>query len=281
VREVGTEDIAALVCRLYQEANFDLPPEVMAAYEAAAKRERSPLGREVLHSLMENARIAAADRVPLCQDTGVAVVFVRAGQEVVITGGDLAQAVDEGIARAVDEGYLRASMVSAPCFERKNTGDNTPAVLHVQVVAGDSLEVTVLPKGAGSENVGRLGMLRPAAGAGGVADFVVETVERGGARACPPLFLGVGVGGTMDKAALLAKEALLRPAGEASALPRLAELEAEILERVNGLGIGPGGYGGTVTCLGVAIEDHPCHIASLPVAVNIQCHSARKARGVL
>jgi len=281
MREIGAGEVSSLVARLYQEANFFLPAAVIEAYREARKREKSPLGREVLESLMENARIASEDHVPLCQDTGVAIVFAAVGQEVAITGGTLAAAVDEGVSRAFREGCLRASMVAGPCFDRKNTGDNTPAVLHTELVAGNNIHITVLPKGAGSENAGRLGMLNPADGASGLADFVVETVDRSGAKACPPLFLGVGVGGTMDKAALLAKKALLRPVGEAAAGRRLARLEREILERVNRLGIGPGGFGGTVTCLGVAIEDYPCHIASLPVSVSVQCHAARKASGVL
>ncbi len=281
MREVTAGQITDLVAKLYQDANFFLPDEVTAAFEDALTREQSPLGREVLASLIENAGIAASDRVPLCQDTGMAVVFAAVGQEVAITGGNLREAVDIGIDRAFREGYLRASIVAHPCFERDNTGDNTPAVLHVELVAGDRVNITVLPKGAGSENAGRIAMLKPGDGAAGLADFVVETVDMNGARACPPLFLGIGVGGTMDQAALLSKQALLRPAGAAGADAGLAELEQEILERVNDLGIGPGGYGGTVTCLGVAIESYPCHISSLPVAVNIQCHAARQAGGVL
>ncbi len=281
MREVTAGQISDLVAKLYQDANFFLPGEVIAAFEDALNREQSPLGREVLGSLIENAAIAASDRVPICQDTGMAVVFAAVGQEVSITGGSLKKAVDSGIDRAYRQGYLRASVVAHPCFERDNTGNNTPAVLHAELAAGDRVHITVLPKGAGSENAGRIAMLKPGDGAAGLANFVVETVDMNGARACPPLFLGIGVGGTMDQVALMSKQALLRPAGEAAADTRLAELEQEILERVNGLGIGPGGYGGTVTCLGVAIESYPCHISSLPVAVNIQCHAARKASGVI
>ncbi|MHB8923586.1 MAG: fumarate hydratase, partial [Thermoleophilia bacterium] len=186
-----------------------------------------------------------------------------------------------GVSRAQSEGYLRASVVNSPCFDRVNTGDNSPAMLHTELVAGDGLMITVLPKGAGSENMSRLAMLKPADGVEGLVAFVVETVELAGANACPPIFLGVGLGGTMDRAAFLAKQALIRPAGAANADARLAGLEQQILERVNALGIGPGGFGGTVTCLGVAIEEYPCHIASLPVAVNIQCNAARRAAGGL
>jgi fumarate hydratase subunit alpha len=281
MREVAAADITALVSGLYQEANFVLPEDVILALRDAAGREESTLGREVLAALLENAEIAARDRLPLCQDTGIAVVFAEVGREVIVSGGTLEAAVNAGIASAQREGCLRASVVSDPCFDRKNTGDNTPAVLHIDAVDGDSFRISVLPKGAGSENMGAIAMLKPAHGVEGLVRFAVETVERGGANACPPLFLGIGVGGTMDKAASLSKRALLRPVGAPSADPRLAALEAEILEKVNALGVGPGGFGGVVTCLGVAIEDYPCHIASLPVAVNLQCNAARRAQGVI
>ncbi len=279
MREVAAEQITALVADLYQQANFRLPDDVLAAIRSAAGSEESELGRQVLSLLLENADVAASERLPLCQDTGSAVVFVELGEEVIVSGGSLAAAVDAGVARAREEGCLRASVVSSPCFERRNTGDNTPAVLHVETVAGDGVTVTVMPKGGGSENAGATAMLKPADGAAGVARFVVDTVGRTGAGACPPLFLGVGIGGTLDRAVLLAKKALLRPVGQPAADARLAALEAEILERVNGLGIGPAGLGGTVTCLGVAVEEFPCHIASLPVALNVQCNAARRASG--
>ncbi|MHB9111193.1 MAG: fumarate hydratase [Thermoleophilia bacterium] len=279
MREIDVSEVTALVSRLYQEANFRLPADVTAALEGALSREESPIGREVIDTLLKNAAIAARERVPLCQDTGIAAVFAEVGQEACLTGGSLAAAVDAGIARAREEGYLRASVVRDPCFDRANTGDNTPAMLHTELVEGDGITITVLPKGAGSENMSRLAMLKPADGVEGLVDFVVETVELAGGNPCPPIFLGVGVGGTMDRAALLAKMALLRPAGMPSNDPELARLETEILEAVNTLGIGPGGFGGTVTCLGVSLEAAPCHIASLPVAVNIQCNSARRASG--
>ncbi|MHB1391392.1 MAG: fumarate hydratase [Thermoleophilia bacterium] len=281
MREIAAAEISALVARLYQQANFDLPPDVIALLEGALVMEESPQGREVLSTLLKNADIAGRKRVPLCQDTGLAVVFAAVGQELHITGATLQQAVDAGVAQAQDEGYLRASVVESPCFDRVNTGDNSPAMLHTELVTGDGLLITVLPKGAGSENMSRLAMLKPADGAEGLVAFVVETVERAGANPCPPIFLGVGLGGTMDRAALLAKQALLRPAGSGHADPRLARLEQQILTAVNALGIGPGGFGGTVTCLGVAIEEYPCHIASMPVAVNIQCNAARRASGSL
>lgn len=279
MREIDVSEVSALVSRLYQEANTVLPADVTAALQDALSREESPIGREVIETLLKNAAIAGRERVPLCQDTGIAAVFAEVGQEALLTGGSFAAAVDAGIARAREEGYLRASVVRGPCFDRANTGDNTPAMLHTELVEGDGISITVLPKGAGSENMSRLAMLKPADGVEGIVDFVVETVELAGGNPCPPIFLGIGVGGTMDRAALLAKMALLRPAGTPSSDPRLAALEADILDAVNGLGIGPGGFGGTVTCLGVALEETPCHIASLPVAVNIQCNSARRASG--
>jgi len=279
--EIYVSQVAALVSRLYQEANFVLPPDVVSALEAALIREESPQGKDVIAILLKNAEIAARERVPLCQDTGLAVVFAEVGQDVRLTGGSLAGAVDAGIARACREGYLRASVVEHPCFERENTGDNTPAMLHTELVEGDSVTITVLPKGGGSENMSRVAMLNPGAGSKGVADFVVETVEAAGGKPCPPIFLGVGLGGSLDRAALLSKKALLRPMDSPNPDERLGELEVVILDRVNALGIGPGGFGGTVTCLGVAIEENPCHIASLPVAVNVQCNSARRATGSL
>jgi len=277
--EIDVSEVTALVSRLYQEANFTLPADVTAALEAALSREESPIGREVIETLLKNAAIAARERVPLCQDTGIAAVFAEVGQEVCLTGGSFAAAVDTGIAQAREEGYLRASVVRDPCYERANTGDNTPAMLHTELVEGDGITITVLPKGAGSENMSRLAMLKPADGIERLIDFVVETVELAGGKPCPPIFLGVGVGGSMDRAALLAKMALLRPAGAPNSDSRLARLESDIMDGVNALGIGPGGFGGTVTCMGVALEEAPCHIASLPVAVNIQCNSARRASG--
>lgn len=281
MREISAEEISALVSRLYQQANFVLPEDVVASLQKALLEEQSLLGREVLETLLKNAEIAARRRVPLCQDTGLAVVFAEIGQDVHLGDGSLQEAVDAGIARAQQEGFLRASAVRSPCFDRANTGDNTPAVLHTELVPGDRVKITVLPKGAGSENMSRVSMLKPAEGAAGVVRFAVETVELAGANPCPPIFLGIGVGGTLDRAALLSKKALLRPAGAPSPDPGLAGLEQRILGEVNRLGLGPAGFGGTVTCLGVSIEEYPCHIASLPVAVNIQCNSARRASGTL
>lgn len=281
MREVDAAEITGMVARLYQQANFELPPDVLSSLVAARESEQSPVGREVLHTLVENAAIAARERVPLCQDTGIAVVFVEMGQDARLVGGTLQESVDAGVRLAVADGFLRASVVSQPVSERSNTGDNTPAVIHVDLVAGEDVRITVLPKGAGSENMSRVTMLGPHDGMDGVIDFAAETVERAGASACPPLFLGIGIGGTIDYAALLSKKALLRPAGVASDDAGLAGLESDIRDRVDRLGIGPGGFGGTVTCLGVSVMAAPCHIASLPVAVNLQCNSARRAAGVV
>ena len=219
--------------------------------------------------------VATRDGIPLCQDCGVAVVFLELGQEVCVTGGDLYEAVNEGVRQAYDEGYLRKSMVSHPFSDRKNTGDNTPAVIHTDIMPGDRLRITVMPKGGGAENTTRLGILLPAAGRQGVVDFVVNTVDEAGSRPCPPVIIGVGIGGTAEKTLLLAKKALLRRVGEASPDAETAALESEILQKVNNLGIGPMGYGGRITALAVHIESYPTHIAGLPVAVNFQCHSAR------
>jgi fumarate hydratase subunit alpha len=277
---ISCQEIAAKVAELAQQANYCLAEEVRAALEGALRSEVSPLGREVLEQVLTNAQIAARGEVPLCQDTGVAVVFLEIGQEVEIRGGYLYDAVNEGIRRGYEAGYLRRSVVEHP-LRRRNTGDNTPAVIHVQIVPGDRLRIAVAPKGAGSENMSALAMLSPAEGREGVKRFVVETVERAGPNPCPPLVVGVGLGGTFEKAALLAKTALLRPLGAASPDPEAAALERELLEEINALGIGPQGFGGRVTALAVHVEVFPCHIASLPVAVNLNCHAARHRSAVL
>lgn len=281
MKEIAAADVTALVSQLYQEANFRLPDDVTSALEEALLKEESELGREVLATLIRNSEIAAGKRLPLCQDTGLAVVFAEVGQDVHLSGATLQEAVDAGVARAHSEGYLRASVVRGPLGDRQNTGDNTPAMLHTEIAAGEGFTLTVLPKGAGSENMSRLAMLKPADGIEGLVRFAVETVEKAGASPCPPVFLGVGVGGAMDTAAILAKKALIRGAGVPHRDPALAALERRIKDEVDALGIGPGGLGGTVTCLGVAIETYPCHIASLPVAVNIQCNSNRRATASL
>lgn len=281
MREIGYEEIADAVARLSVEANYYLGEDLLAALRRAKEEEESPLGREILEQILENARVAAEERMPLCQDTGMTVVYLELGQEVHLVGGDLTEAVNEGVRRGYKEGYLRNSVVDRPFSARMNTKDNTPAVIHTEIVPGDKLKITVLPKGGGSENMSYLKMLSPAAGRQGVIDFVVESVDKSGANPCPPTIVGVGVGGTADKAMDLAKRALLREVGVPSPDPEAAELERDILEAVNGLGIGPQGFGGRVTALAVHVETFPCHIASLPVAVNLQCHSARHKSALL
>jgi fumarate hydratase subunit alpha len=255
-----------------------LPADVRRALEAAREREEDPVAKRTLGLILENARLAAERGRPLCQDTGVAVVFVELGQEVRLVG-DLEAAVNEGVRRAYVGGYLRRSVVADPLL-RENTGDNTPAVLHVELRPGDEVKITVMPKGIGSENMSRLAMLKPADGRTGVINFVLETVARAGPNACPPLVVGVGVGGTMERAAYLAKKALLRRLDEPNPRPHLRELEEELFERVNELGIGPEGLGGRTTALAVLVEAFPTHIGGLPVAVNLGCHAARHATAV-
>lgn len=279
MREVQAADIAAKVADLCIQACTVLPPDVVSALEGARDREESSVGRTVLARLLENARLAAAEGAPMCQDTGLAVVFIERGEDVRIVGGDLRSAVDEGVRQGYERGYLRKSVVYSP-LDRRNTGDNTPAVIHTQLVAGDALRIAVAAKGAGSENMSRLQMLSPADGVEGVKRAVVETVETAGASACPPLVVGVGLGGSFEQCALIAKRALLRPLDDVSSDSSAAELERALLDLVNATGIGPMGVGGRVTALAVKVELAPCHIASLPVAVNLQCHAARHAEHV-
>lgn len=277
MRVVPYDAVVAATKRLCLDASVYLGEDVWEALRAARGREASPLGRRVLEDILENDRIAVLETAPLCQDTGTAVVFVELGQEVRVEGGLLTDAIDEGVRRGYTEGYLRKSMVADP-LRRMNTGDNSPAVVHVDLVAGEALRLTLLPKGGGAENMSRAAMLTPADGERGVRSFVLETVERAGPNACPPVIVGVGIGGTFDTAAMLAKRALLRRVGERHPDPYYAAMEEELLAAVNDLGIGPMGYGGTVTALDVRIATAPCHIVSLPVAVNMQCHAARAAR---
>lgn len=281
MREIDVREVARAVEELCIEACYDLPEDVLAALEAAREAEESEVGREILDICIENARVAREERVPICQDTGVTVVYLEVGQDVHLTGGDIFEAVTEGVRRGYDRGYLRKSVVDDPLFTRKNTGDNTPPIVYTDVVPGDRLKVTVVPKGTGSENMSALKMLTPAAGVEGVKRFIVETVDRAGSNPCPPVIVGVGVGGMMDKAAYLAKKALVRPVGRPHPQPEVARLERETLEEINRLGIGPQGLGGRTTALAVHIETHPTHIGALPVAVNIQCHAARHAERVL
>ncbi len=271
---VSAGDITEAVESLYCCINTRLRPDVEAALKRALKTEDSETARGVLRILLENAEVGATEGLPLCQDTGLAVAFVRVGQNVVICGGTLQAAVDEGIRRAAAGGPLRASTVRHP-LQRDNVGDNTPTLVHVESAPGGDLRIALLAKGGGAENMSRILMLSPSKGRRGVVDAVVETVRRAGANACPPLILGVGLGGDFATAPLLAKHALLRDLAEPNPEPALARLEAEILERVNDLGIGPQGFGGRTTALAVLVEQAPCHIASLPVAVNVECHSHR------
>jgi fumarate hydratase subunit alpha len=273
MREVRCAEIAAALERLFIEANMELCPAVKERIEEAVTKEASPVGREVLEELLANARIAREQRVPICQDTGLAVVFMEVGQGVHLSGGGLSEAVDEGVRNAYKKGYLRKSCCDP--FSRKNTEDNTPAILHTSIVQGEQVRIVVMPKGGGSENYGEVRMLVPPEGREGVKAFVKEMVQKGGPNPCPPIIIGVGVGGNLEISAILSKEALMVPFGVRNEDPGIAELELDILGEINRLGIGPGGYGGTTTALDVHIKVIPCHIASFPVAVNIQCHAHR------
>lgn len=277
MREIHYEQIVEAVKKIAIKANYEIPEDVELAYQIALKREESELGKEVLQQILLNIRAAREEQMAYCQDTGVAVVFVDIGQDVHVVGGSLEDAINEGVRRAYTEGYLRASMVYDPVFERKNTKDNTPAVIHYRVVPGDKLRLVFAPKGAGSENTSRLAMLKPADGWEGVKKFILETVKLAGPNACPPFTVGVGIGGNFEYCALLAKRALLRPVGERSQDPVARRIEEELIEEINKIGWGPMGFGGTVTAVDVKVELYPCHIASLPVAVNIQCHASRHA----
>jgi fumarate hydratase subunit alpha len=281
MREIKVGDVTNTVARLFEHSCHYLPADVIIALKQAKEREKSPVCRNVLDRILENVKIAGKEQIPLCQDTGAAVVMLELGQEVHIAGGDLYAAVNEGVRQGYGEGYLRKSIVSQPCFVRVNTKDNTPAMIHTDIVPGDRLEISVLPKGGGSENCSRLTVLTPAKGRQGVKYFVVNLVDEVGGNPCPPVIIGVGIGGTTDKTMFIAKKALLRKVGEPSPDPEVADLERDILERVNNLGIGAMGYGGTITALAVHVETFPCHIASMPVAVNMQCWCARHEEAIL
>ena len=274
MREIEAAEITEAVRELCIEANTRLPEDHLAALHRALEEEEAPLGREVIGELLENARVARERCIAFCQDTGYAVFFVELGSEARVVGGGIGEAIDEGVRRGYDEGYLRKSIVRGP-VDRTNTGDNTPAIVYYDVVPGDGLRLTLLVKGAGCDNMSSLKMLTPAEGVEEMKRFVVETVERAGPNASPPLTVGVGIGGPFERAALLAKKALTRRSGEPNPDPELAGLEAELLEAINATGIGPAGYGGTVTALAVHIESFPTHIAAFPVAVNLDCHSHR------
>jgi fumarate hydratase subunit alpha len=281
MRDIQVALITQTVARLCQQANFELGEDVLKALNVARATEASRVGQETLDKLIENARIARQEKVPLCQDCGAAVFFLEVGQEVHITGGSLTEAIAEGVRRGYEEGYLRKSMVACPFSKRENTGDNTPPVIHTDIVPGDKFKISFLPKGGGAENMSRLFMLKPGAGEAGIIEAVVKTVREAGGNACPPLIIGVGIGATSEKAMVMAKKVLLRPAGHPSLYPEVADLEKKVLAAVNELGIGPLGLGGTVTALAVQAEARPCHFASLPLAVNLQCHSSRHAEAIL
>ena len=280
MREVSVSEITKNRREMCIEANHFLSPDMKQVFDEAVSREESPLGKQILNQLEENLRIAGEDMIPICQDTGMAVVFVKAGQEVHFTGGSLTEAVNEGVRQGYVEGFLRKSVVQDP-IDRVNTGDNTPAVLHYEIVEGDQVEITVAPKGFGSENMSRVFMLKPADGIEGVKEAILTAVRDAGPNACPPMVVGVGIGGTFEKCALMAKHALTRDLSEEAPVPYVRELEKEMLERINGLGIGPGGLGGRITAFAVNIETYPTHIAGLPVAVNICCHVNRHAHRVI
>jgi len=281
VHEINTSEITGTVARLCQEANYELPFDVYDALGRATEAEESILGQQVMKQIQENARIADREKVPICQDCGIAVVFLEVGQDVHITGGSLEEAVNEGVRKGYTEGFLRKSLVTRPFSARENTGDNTPAVIKTEIVPGDSLKITVMPKGAGSENMSRLFMLNPAHGREGIIEAVTRAVDEAGSNPCPPVIVGVGIGGIADKAMDLSKKALLRKVGAPNPDPETAELEADLLKEVNDLGIGPQGFGGRVTALAVHVETFPAHIGSLPVAVSIQCHAMRHKVAVL
>ena len=280
MRTIDAQEISDTIACLCMEANYNLGADMLAAFETALTKERSPAGRDVLALLKENASIARTERLPYCQDTGFVICFVELGQDVHIQGGLLDEAINAGVRQGYTAGYLRASIVADP-FRRKNTGDNTPAVIHTQLVAGDRLTLKVMAKGGGCENRSKYKMCIPSEGLDGAKAFILDCIRTAGPDACPPLIAGVGIGGTFEKAALLSKQALFRPIGEPSPEPALAALEAELLNQANRLGIGPQGYGGDTTAFAIHINTYPCHIASLPVAVTIECHAHRHQQAVL
>ena len=280
MREIQVSAVTEAIAELCIEANYELSSDMKAVFEQAKETEEAPLGRQILEQLEENLQIAKTDRIPICQDTGMAVVFVEVGQDVHLTGGSLEEAIHAGVRKGYIEGYLRKSVVKDPIY-RENTKDNTPAVIHYSIVPGDKVTVTVAPKGFGSENMSRIFMLKPADGIEGVKDAVMTAVRDAGPNACPPMVVGVGIGGTFEKCAYLAKKALTLSADSHSEIPYVRELEEELLQKINNLGIGPGGLGGTKTALAVNILTYPTHIAGLPVAVNICCHVNRHATRIL
>lgn len=281
MREISVREITDTVEKLCIESNYYLPKDVKKVLEDALDKEESPLAKEILQDILRNQEIARNNDVPICQDTGLAVVFLELGQDVRLIGGDLNEAIDEGVRRGYENGYLRKSAVDDPFMVRKNTGDNTPAIVHVKIVPGDKIKLVFAPKGGGSENMSALAMLKPSDGIKGIKKFVLDTVDRAGSNPCPPIIVGIGIGGTIEKTTLLAKQSLLRTVGEHNSNPAVARLEEELLEEINKLGIGPQGFGGRTTALAVNVETFPAHIASMPVAVNLQCHVARHQEAII
>ena len=280
MRTINVEDIIRNVREMCIEANHYLSADMEQALKQAADTEKSPLGKQILCQLQDNLQIAAEDQIPICQDTGMAVVFVEIGQEVYVEGGLIGEAINEGVRQGYQDGYLRKSVVRDPIL-RENTKDNTPAVIHYDIVQGDRIQITIAPKGFGSENMSKVFMLKPAEGIEGVKDAILTAVRDAGPNACPPMVVGVGIGGTFEKCAILAKKALTRPVGVHSQIPYVCDMEKELLEKINKTGIGPGGLGGSTTALAVNINTYPTHIAGLPVAVNICCHVNRHSVRIL
>ena len=281
MREINVDDITKTVEKLCIESNYYLPQDVKKSIEDAAEKEDSPLAKEILGDILKNQEIARINKVPICQDTGFAVVFLELGQDVRLIGKDINEAIDEGVRRGYKGGYLRKSVVNDPFMVRANTGDNTPAIIHTKIVPGDKIKLILAPKGGGSENMSALAMLKPSDGVEGIKKFVLDTVEKAGSNPCPPIIVGIGIGGTIEKTTLIAKQSLLRPVGEHNSNPEISSLEEELLVEINKLGIGPQGFGGRTTALAVNIETFPAHMASMPVAINIQCHVARHKEAII
>ncbi len=281
MREVNVKDLILVVKKLCIDANYYMGEDVIAKIKEFKEKEESPTAISVLDIILENYKLAASEKMPSCQDTGIAVCFIDVGQDVHLVGGDFTEAINEGVRQGYKDGYLRKSMVDDPIIDRINTKDNTPAIIYTEIVPGDKIKITVAPKGGGSENMSEVRMMKAADGIEGVIDFVVDRVRRSGGNPCPPIIVGVGLGGNFEQSALLAKKSLLRSLNEKNPNPKWAKIEEEILEKVNNLGIGPQGLGGRTTALGVFILSKPCHIASMPVAVNVQCHAARHKSAII
>lgn len=281
MREINVGIITNTVEKLCMDANYYLPQDVVKALETAVEEEKSPIGKEILMDILKNQDIARCNNMPICQDTGLAVIFVELGQDVRLVGGDFNEAINEGVRRGYKNGYLRMSCVDDPFLTRKNTGDNTPAIIHTTIIPGDKVKIIVAPKGGGSENMSALAMLKPSDGIDGIKKFVLDAVDKAGSNPCPPIIVGIGIGGTIERTTLIAKKAILRTIGQHNENPKVAKLEEELLQAINNLGIGPQGYGGSITALAVNIETFPAHIASMPVAVNTQCHASRHKEAII